>query len=401
MQGEDHAEGDGSKASGVLPSIMSSRFTYAINWYTTATPALSLIAAQYAVPKDLSGLIVSFFFLSVGIFQLPAGALSSRFGSKKVALSGLLLLSLSSIATPFAPDFAVLLAFRFAAGTGSALFFSPAIGVLSSFFRKERRTGVIGLYNASFSVGAGIALLVWPTIIHFAGWQTGVILGGVLSLAACIYSYFAIDMEKAIENPAAGMAPHELLTVFRNRQVWIISLGLVGMWGVYNAVPQFMYSYATQFLGLSTSSLLPGALASIILFVGLFGGIISGPLHRHMSNARSLLVVIVLLFTISLPLFMIRSVPSAIAGSIAIGILFTAGVTITYALPAHMSTINLKNLPLAISLVNSIQVLGGFWVATLFGFVQFHAGFYWAFPAMMVVAIAFLPFYLAMSPKVE
>lgn len=398
MQGEDRAEGESATSAGVLPSILSSRFTYAINWYTTATPALSLIAIRYAVPRDLSGLIVSVFFLSVGIFQLPAGVLSSRFGSKRVALSGLLLLSLASIATPFSPDFALLLAFRFAAGIGAALFFSPAIGVLSSFYRKEKRTGVIGLYNASFSVGAGLALLMWPTLIRIAGWQAGVILGGVLSLAACIYSYFAIDMDKAVENPSVGMAPHELISVFKNRQVWIISLGLVGVWGAYSAIPQFMYSYATQYLGLSPSSLLPGALASIILFVGLVGGIISGPLHRNIRNARSLLVFIVLLFTASLPLFMIKSVPSAIAGSVAIGILFTAGVTITYALPAHMPAIDLKNLPLAVSLVNSIQVLGGFWVATLFGFVQFHAGFYWAFPAMMVVALAFLPFYLSMSP---
>ena len=399
MQGEDRAGGATPTAAGVLPSILSSRFTYAINWYTTATPALSLIAIHYAVPRDLSGLIVSVFFLSVGIFQLPAGALSSRIGSKKVALSGLLLLSLASIATPFAPNFLLLLSFRFAAGMGAALFFSPAIGVLSSFYSKDRRTGVIGLYNASFSVGAGIALLIWPTVVHLAGWQTGVIAGGVLSLAACIYSYFAIDMESAIENPAVGMAPQELLTVFRNRQVWIISLGLVGIWGASNAIPHFMYSSAIQYLGLSSSSLLPGALASIILFVGLVGGIISGPLHRNMRSARSLLVAISLLFTFSLPLFMIRSVAAAIAGSVAIGILFTAGVTITYALPAHMHAIDLKNLPLAVSLVNSIQVLGGFWVATLFGFVQFHAGFYWAFPAMMVVSLAFLPFYLAMSPS--
>lgn len=399
MQDEERAAGGTPRPSGVLPSILSSRFTYAINWYTTATPALSLIAIHYAVPPDLSGLIVSVFFLSVGIFQLPAGAMSSRFGSKKVALTGLLLLSLASIATPFAPNFPLLLAARFAAGIGAALFFSPAIGVLSSFYSKERRTGVIGLYNASFSVGAGIALLSWPTVVHLAGWQTGVILGGVLSLAACIYSYFAIDMDRAIENPSAGMAPHELLSVFRNRQVWIISLGLVGIWGVYNAIPQFMYSYAIQYLGLSSSSLLPGALASIILFMGLVGGIISGPLHRNMKNARTLLVAIVVIFTFSLPLFMIGSVPAAIAGSVAVGILFTAGVTITYALPAHMPAIDLKNLPLAVSLVNSIQVLGGFWVATLFGFVQFHAGFYWAFPAMMVVALAFLPFYLAMSPS--
>ncbi len=394
----DNMTAGGSRNGGVLLSVLSSRFTYSINWYTTATPALSLIALHYGVSKAFSGLIVSMFFLSVGIFQLPAGALSSKYGSKRVALDGLLILSVSSIATPFAPNFPVLLLFRFCAGIGAALFFSPAIGILSSFYTKERRTGVMGLYNAAFSLGAGIALLLWPAIVSSAGWQTGVILGGALSLAAYICSHFTIDMGKAVESASVGVTLSEIAQVFRNRQVWLISLGLVGVWGAYNAIPQFMYNYSIQYLGLNQSSFLPGALASIILFGGLIGGVISGPLHRNIANARALLLIIVGLFALSLPLFMIRSTLTAFAGSVALGVLFTAGVTLTYALPAHMSAIGLKNIPLAISLVNSIQILGGFWVATLFGFVQFHFGYEWAFPAMMVVSLAFLPFYIYM-PK--
>lgn len=387
-QGESHGNG------GIAAAILTSRVAYAINWYTTATPALSLIVLYYGVAKGLAGLIVSFFFLSVGIFQLPAGALSSKYGSRRIALNGLLILSLASIATPFAPTFPVLLLLRFVAGIGTAFFFSPAIGLLSSFFSRERRTGMIGLYNAAFSLGAGVALLVWPLIVRSMGWQTGVILGGLLSLGAYIYSYFTIDMDRALESAAVGVTFGEIYGIFRNREVWMISLGLVGVWGVYNALPQFLYGYAVDFLGLNPSSLLPGILASVTLFVGLAGGLISGPLHRNIRNARSLLVLIVLLFTISLPLFMLRTVPAALAGSAAIGTLFTAGVTLTYALPAHMSTINLKNIPLVISLVNSIQILGGFWVATMFGYVLYHYGYYVGFGAMMAIALLFIPFYV-------
>lgn len=395
--------GNGSGGNGpsrrALFSVLTSRFTYSINWYTTATPALYLIVQHYGVSTAFSGLIVSVFFLSVGLFQIPAGALSSKYGSKKVALNGLLILAAGSIATPFAPSFFVLLAFRFVAGIGAALFFSPAIGILSSFYTKERRTGVMGLYNASFSLGAGLALLLWPTIVRSTNWQTGVIFGGVLSLAAYVYSYFGIDMGRAVENAAVGVSLREIASVFRNREVWLISLGLVGVWGVYNAIPQFMYNYSIQYIGLSPTSILPGALASIILFGGLIGGVISGPLHRNIRNARSLLVLIVLLFSASVPLFMIRSPYTALAGSIAVGVTFTAGVTLTYALPAHMSGIDLKNIPLAISLVNSLQILGGFWVATLFGYVVFHFGYLPAFAAMIGVSLAFLPFYLFMQRK--
>ncbi len=382
----------------VLASILSSRFTYALNWYTTA-PALLLIVGAYGVGKSYSGLITSSFLLAVGLFQIPSGILSSRYGSKPVAMDGLLILSLFSMATPFAPDFAVLLIFRFLAGMGAAMFFAPAIGILSSFYRAGERTGVIGYYNAAFQLGAGFAILFWPLLIKYTGWGDGLIIGGALCLATYAISMLTVKMDGAAENAATGVTIHEIVSVLRNRQIWVISIGFIGVWGAFTAASSYLYIYSESYLRVDT--ILASALSSLILFVGLIGGGIAGPLHRNIKSARTLLMMISAAFTASLFLFLIDNVVAATIGSLLLGVLFTAGVSLTYALPAHMHSIGLKNIPLAVSLVNGIQVMCGFWVPSAFGAIAFGYGFHEAWEAMILISIAFVPLYLALPKTIS
>ncbi len=382
----------------VLASILASRFTYALNWYTTA-PALLLIVAAYGEKNSYSGLITSSFLLAVGVFQIPSGILSSRYGAKPVAMNGLLLLSVFSMATPFAPDFTVLLIFRFAAGIGAAMFFAPAVGILSSFFTVGERTGIIGFYNAAFQIGAGFAILFWPLLIRYTGWRAGLIAGGVLCLATYAVSMFTVRMDRAAENAATGVTLNEIAAVLHNRNIWIISVGFIGVWGAFTAASSYLYIYSVTYLRVSTVT--ASVLSSLILLVGLLGGAISGPLHRNIKNARTLLILGVGLFTVSGALFLVDNVYAAATGSILLGVLFTAGVSITYAMPAHMKSIGLKNIPLAVSLVNGIQVIGGFWVPFAFGAIAFSYGFHAAWEAMILISIAFAPVYFLLPKTID
>ena len=379
----------------VLASILSSRFTYALNWYTVS-PALLLIVAAYGVKNSYSGLIMSSFLLAVGVFQIPSGILSSRYGSKPVAMNGLLLLSVFTIATPLATSFPILLMFRFIAGMGAAMFFAPAIGILSSFVSAGNRTGVIGYYNAAFQLGAGFAILLWPLLMDYTGWRAGVIIGGVLCLATYAVSMLTVKMDRAAENASTGVTLHEIASVLRNRQIWVISIGFIGIWGAFNAASSYLYVYSVTYLRVNSG--LASILSSLILFVGLIGGAMSGPLHRKIKNGRTLLIMVSCMFSASLLLFLFDSIVAAAIGSVLLGVLFTSGVSITYALPAHMRSVGLKNIPLAVSLVNGIQVMCGFWVPFAFGAIAFDYGFHEAWIAMFLISIGFVPLYFAL-PK--
>ena len=114
-----------------------------------------------------------------------------------------------------------------------------------------------------------------------------------------------------------------------------------------------------------------------------------------------MLILGVGLFTVSGALFLVDNVYAAATGSILLGVLFTAGVSITYAMPAHMKSIGLKNIPLAVSLVNGIQVIGGFWVPFAFGAIAFSYGFHAAWEAMILISIAFAPVYFLLPKTID
>ncbi|MEM0163922.1 MAG: MFS transporter, partial [Thermoplasmata archaeon] len=93
-------------------SIVFSRAIYALNWYNIA-PAFLLISATFSLRMGLLGLLPTVFMLGAGIFQVPAGIISTKIGAKNTAMTGLLLISLFSIFSGLALNFELLLLFRF------------------------------------------------------------------------------------------------------------------------------------------------------------------------------------------------------------------------------------------------------------------------------------------------
>src|SRR3990172_1600613 len=127
----------------VLASVLGSRAVYTINWFSIS-PALPFIAKDFGVDLPSLGVLTSSFLLGAGIFQVPAGVLSARWGPKNTSQLGMLLLSLSGIGEGISPNFTALLLSRFLLGVGAALFFSPAIGVLTPLFKEEEEGFVLG-----------------------------------------------------------------------------------------------------------------------------------------------------------------------------------------------------------------------------------------------------------------
>src|SRR5206468_9461002 len=168
----------------VLGSVLTSRVIYTINWFNIAPllGATGLIALGLSIDLPSQGLLTSSFLLGAGIFQIPAGIVTARWGPKNTSQLGMLILSLSGVGEGLSPNFPVLLVSRFLLGVGAALFFAPAIGILTPLFKPEEEGLVLGLYNSCFNIGGGLGLFVWVIIIDALNWHVGLIIGGVLGL---------------------------------------------------------------------------------------------------------------------------------------------------------------------------------------------------------------------------
>ena len=118
------------------------------------SPILPTYAESFQVSYTLVGFVVSSFAVTRMILDMPAGLLSRRFDKKKIMISGLVILSVSSVVAGFAPDYITLVIARMIEGAGSALYVTTATVYLAQISGKEKRGQWMSLYMGMLLLGA-------------------------------------------------------------------------------------------------------------------------------------------------------------------------------------------------------------------------------------------------------
>src|SRR5205809_2271492 len=204
----------------VLGSVLTSRIIYTINWFNIAPllGATGLIAVALNVDLPSQGLLTSSFLLGAGIFQIPAGIIAARWGLKNTSQLGMLILSFSGIGEGLSPNFPTLLVSRFLLGLGAALFFAPAIGILTPLFKPEEEGFVLGLYNSCFNIGGALGLFGWVLVTDFLGWRGGLVLGGLIGVVSVLIGQVVIPRDKVIPRTQR----RQRRPVFRIQNTWLV-----------------------------------------------------------------------------------------------------------------------------------------------------------------------------------
>jgi MFS family permease len=372
----------------VLGSVLTSRVIYTINWFNIA-PLLGvtgLLAVGLNIDLPSQGLLTSSFLLGAGIFQIPAGIVSARWGPKNTSQLGMLTLSLSGIGEGIAPNFPVLLASRFLLGLGAALFFAPAIGILTPLFRPEEEGLVLGLYNSCFNIGGAIGLFGWVFVADFLGWRVGLVLGGLIGLVSVLIGQVVIPRDRVI--PRAQR--RSMRPVFRNRNIWLIAFGVLGFWGAIFSSSTFLEAYTNDVYHLS--AYVSGLMASLIMFASIFGGPSGGYLSDRLRRRKIFILVPgmlgsvgIILFGISQPLELWFLIPL-------VGFLDAIVFSTMYASASQYPDVGHEYAPLGISIINSVQILGAFPIPIIFTFLVKSYGYTpgWFFMGGFALAMMFL-----------
>src|SRR5207302_7753980 len=101
-----------------------------------------------------------------------AGMLGDRFGRKRLALSGLVLMAAGGAFGATVHGFAPLLVSRFVEGVGFILFAVPAPALMSALSADAReRAKALSLWSAYMPTGGTLALLAAPLFIAAATWR--------------------------------------------------------------------------------------------------------------------------------------------------------------------------------------------------------------------------------------
>lgn len=368
-----------------IMSVMTSRLFYSLNWYNIS-PALIPISQTFGVPLSYTGIALSSFLLGAGIFQLPAGIVSSKIGARKTALLGLYAMSAAAIASAFSTSFLEVVVLRFLVGAGAAFYFSTAIALLNEL-DPENITRMIGYYNASFNLGAGGGIIVFTPLITIFGWRFDFLTSGIAVLISTTFLQMAIKKGGHF----TSFDLQGLRTRLLDRRTWLIGVGLVGLWSLNYTLPEYFKTYATL-IGIGQN--MAGIMGGVIPIAGIAGGIIAATLRRYNPlKLGAVLVIAVGLLVISIPVMPYYGLWFIL---IFTGLVATIIISLEYAIIALMDRSS-RYMALNVGLINTIQIGIGATVPTIFGFIAIY-GFNISWIFLGIFAIVTLGF-LLLLPK--
>lgn len=375
----------------VLAGVTFARTIYSLNWYTLS-PGLAQVGAGFHASLQSLGIVESAFLAGAGLFQVPVSYAVARWNAKGLMVSGLIVIALANGMAAFSPNLEVLVLLRFLLGVGAAMFFSPAIIVVTPLFKTERQGLALGIYNAAFNVGGAVALLGWAYVVEAYSWRIGLLLGAILAIPPIIILTIVIrHSEKAMTRESIS-AEKSVVKVFKNRQIWFLGLGIIGMWSASYAISQFLPYFETSV------NLIPGALAgllaSLILIVPIPGSVIGGWLSDRMRNRKAFLLYPTVIFGVGTALIGFSNFSESLLLLGLMGLVESFTFASMYASPFQMQDLNLEQKAMSISLMNSIQISGAFILPILFATVAADLGYTNAWIVAGAFTIVFVPFLL-------
>ena len=117
------------------------------------SPLLPQISKQFCVEKELLGLLIGAYSLSLGVSALVSGSISDQIGRRRVLLMGTFFLSGTLLLHSFAFDFYSLLVLRFLAGIAGGLLTGSCIAYVRDYFPFQFRARANGVVLTGSALG--------------------------------------------------------------------------------------------------------------------------------------------------------------------------------------------------------------------------------------------------------
>ncbi|MEM0127701.1 MAG: MFS transporter [Thermoplasmatales archaeon] len=368
-------------------SVVVSRALYALNWFDIA-PGLIYISSDLNLRVVDLGIITTFFYLGLAIFQLVGGTMASRIGARKVAFFGLMILGFGGIFSGISTTFPELAAARFLAGSGSALFFSPGLTVLREISPPEAYSFQVGLYNGAFNLGGGIGAFGWVFVDKAIGWRLGLIVGGLMVILAAAENTLVLGGEKEERSEGRELASR-IFDVVRDRVLWILPVATAVSMFAETVGGQFLVFYAENYLKLPKSQ--AGLTDGLFLLLGFVGGVVGGRMLSSEKQKAWFTYFILIITGLSFSLISIaESFQTLLILSSVTGFSLVSGFTVLYI--ESLRSINYRPIiPFALAFVNCLSIAIGSVSPYLFTFLSDRVNSHSGWLVLGVIGIALIP----------
>ena len=208
---------------------------------TIVTTALPKMAEYFHTTSSTSSLLISVYLITVAIFIPLSGWMANRFGKKKIWIIAVIIFTISSLISAFAPNFSFLLLMRIFQGISGALMTPTARLIVLEKTPASQLLKMISYMVWPALIAPAIAPMVGGFIVTYWSWQWIFLINVPIGLIIALIGLKLIAIDKVKETAAFDLLGFieiafssgiiligaELAT--RGKDYWFSALGLIAL----------------------------------------------------------------------------------------------------------------------------------------------------------------------------
>lgn len=144
---------------------------------------------EFGFSDELKGLMLSSFFWTYAVFQLPAGWLVDRFGPRVMYPLAILWWSVGTAATALVRGVGSIFGLRLALGVGESPMQSANAKVVSEWFPRKERAFASSIFDTGSEFGSALAVPIVTALIAVIGWRGSFVATGSFGIVLAVVLY--------------------------------------------------------------------------------------------------------------------------------------------------------------------------------------------------------------------
>ena len=156
-------------------------------------PTLPLHAQTYADSFSLISIVISAGGLGTLLADVPAGLMLNRIGRRRAMLIGTIAIAISTVAIGMATIYAELVAYRFVAGIGTALWGISRMAYLAESTTPAERGRALASFGGISRIGTFAGPAVGGGLGYFYGLAAPFYVSALLAVAAAVVSFLYVQ----------------------------------------------------------------------------------------------------------------------------------------------------------------------------------------------------------------
>ena len=159
--------------------------------YGVVSPVLPQYARNFGVTISAATFVITAFAAMRLCFAPVSGLLVQRLGERRIYVTGILIVAVSTGACAFAQTYWQLLIFRSFGGIGSTMFFVSSLGLMIRVSPEDARGRVAGMFSTAFLVGS-VCGPVLGSVTAGLGLSVPFIIYGIALMIAAAVVFFSL-----------------------------------------------------------------------------------------------------------------------------------------------------------------------------------------------------------------